>query len=78
MTICVSYRRTDSADIFGRIYRDLTWKSAKDAVFKDVDHAPSKRFAGVFLERPPVKPHSLTESFFGQTRNQLELGEIKT
>ena len=38
--IFVSYRRSDSADISGRIYDRLIAKFGRDAVFKDVDSIP--------------------------------------
>ena len=38
--IFVSYRRSDSADIAGRIYDRLIGKFGKDPVFKDVDSIP--------------------------------------
>jgi uncharacterized membrane protein YsdA (DUF1294 family) len=38
--IFVSYRRSDSADISGRMYDRLTTKFGRDAVFKDVDSIP--------------------------------------
>jgi hypothetical protein len=38
--VFVSYRRTDSADISGRIYDRLVTKFGRKAVFKDVDSIP--------------------------------------
>ncbi len=38
--IFVSYRRSDSADIAGRIYDRLIGKFGKDPIFKDVDSIP--------------------------------------
>ena len=38
--IFISYRRTDSADVTGRIYDRLITKFGRDAVFKDVDSIP--------------------------------------
>lgn len=38
--IFVSYRRSDSADIAGRIYDRLTGRFGRDAIFKDVDSIP--------------------------------------
>jgi len=38
--IFVSYRRSDSADIAGRIYDRLVGKYGRDPVFKDVDSIP--------------------------------------
>jgi hypothetical protein len=39
-TIFISYRRTDSADISGRIYDRLVGRFGKAAIFKDVDSIP--------------------------------------
>lgn len=38
--VFISYRRSDSADIAGRIYDRLIGKFGKDPVFKDVDSIP--------------------------------------
>ena len=38
--IFVSYRRSDSADIAGRIYNHIVDRFGKDPVFKDVDSIP--------------------------------------
>ena len=38
--IFISYRRSDSADIAGRIYDRLTGKFGRDPIFKDVDSIP--------------------------------------
>ena len=38
--IFVSYRRSDSADVAGRIYDRLVGKFGKDPIFKDVDSIP--------------------------------------
>jgi TIR domain-containing protein len=38
--IFISYRRTDSADITGRMFDRLTRRFARDALFKDVDSIP--------------------------------------
>lgn len=40
MLVFISYRRTDSDDIVGRIYDRLTAKFGKEAIFKDVDAIP--------------------------------------
>jgi TIR domain len=39
-TIFISYRRSDSIDITGRIYDRLVTDLGKDAVFKDIDSIP--------------------------------------
>jgi hypothetical protein len=39
-SIFISYRRSDSADISGRIYDRLVGKFGRDQVFKDVDSIP--------------------------------------
>jgi hypothetical protein len=38
--IFISYRRSDSADVAGRIYDRLVGKFGKDLIFKDVDSIP--------------------------------------
>jgi hypothetical protein len=40
VTIFISYRRDDSADVTGRIYDRLVQESGKKKVFKDVDSIP--------------------------------------
>jgi hypothetical protein len=40
MSIFISYRREDTADVSGRIYDRLTAHFGTDAVFKDVDNIP--------------------------------------
>ena len=40
LKIFISYRRTDSEDITGRIYDRLTQQYGKDNIFKDVDNIP--------------------------------------
>jgi hypothetical protein len=40
MSIFISYRRDDSADITGRLYDRLVQRFGKDAIFKDVDSIP--------------------------------------
>jgi hypothetical protein len=39
-TIFISYRRTDSADVVGRIYDRLLSSYSKEKIFKDVDSIP--------------------------------------
>jgi len=48
--IFVSYRRTDSADITGRIYDRLTSRFGKELIFKDVDSIPLGLDFREFLE----------------------------
>ena len=38
--IAISSRRTDSADVTGRICDRLTWRYGKDSVFRDIDSIP--------------------------------------
>ena len=38
--IFISYRRTDSADITGRLFDHLTFHFAREDLFKDVDSIP--------------------------------------
>ena len=40
MTIFISYRRNDSADVTGRIYDRLVYGFGKETIFKDVDSIP--------------------------------------
>jgi hypothetical protein len=40
MSIFISYRRNDSADVTGRIYDRLLYSFGRDAIFKDVDSIP--------------------------------------
>jgi hypothetical protein len=40
MSIFISYRRDDSADVAGRIYDRLVDSFGEDLVFKDVDNIP--------------------------------------
>lgn len=40
-SIFISYRRSDSTDVVGRIYDQLSKHFGKDAVFKDVDSIPA-------------------------------------
>jgi hypothetical protein len=40
VAIFISYRRTDSADVAGRIYDRLVGKFGKSLIFKDVDSIP--------------------------------------
>ena len=39
-SIFISYRRSDSIDVTGRIYDRLAANFGKDAIFKDVDNIP--------------------------------------
>lgn len=49
--IFISYRRSDSTAITGRIYDRLRQEFGKDAIFKDVDNIPAGRdFRGVLRE----------------------------
>ena len=49
--IFVSYRRSDSADIAGRIYDRLTGKFGRGPIFKDVDSIPLGLDFKEFLDR---------------------------
>jgi hypothetical protein len=49
--IFISYRRSDSADITGRIYDRLVEEFGRDAIFKDVDSIPLGMDFKVYLDR---------------------------
>jgi ABC-type iron transport system FetAB ATPase subunit len=49
-SIFISYRRSDSQDVAGRIYDRLAQHFGKEAIFKDVDDIPGGEDFRIFLQ----------------------------
>src|SRR5690349_21665039 len=58
MSIFISYRRSDSADVTGRIYDRLAYSFGKGTIFKDVDSIPFgvnfKTYLNDMIERSSI------------------------
>ena len=54
--IFLSYRRTDSADVTGRIFDRLSVQFAKEKIFKDVDSIPLGVDFRTYIDRSPTPP----------------------
>ena len=71
MNIFVSYRRSDTPDVSGRIYDELTGHLSADAASRDVDNIPLDVHFVRYLDQPystqnvPEKPSVVHVSRYG-------------